>query len=65
MLMKTNTRSLLSPLDTVRREETGFDFKAYMQQKVNTVNRALDAAIELKEPKKIHEAMRYTLLASG
>ncbi|XP_022634843.1 heterodimeric geranylgeranyl pyrophosphate synthase large subunit 1, chloroplastic-like [Vigna radiata var. radiata] len=65
MLMKRNTRSLLSPPDTVRREEIGFDFKAYMQHKINTVNRALDAAIELKEPKNIHEAMRYTLLAGG
>lgn len=60
MLKKTNTRSVLSPLfytqsvNTVRREEIEFDFKAYMLQKVNTVNRALDAAIELREPKKLH-----------
>jgi len=69
--MKTHTRSLLSPLfhtrpvNTVRRQEIDFDFKAYMLQKVNTVNRALDAAIELREPKNIHEAMRYSLLAGG
>jgi len=69
--MKTHTRSLLSPLfhtrsvNTVRRQEIEFDFKAYMLQKINTVNRALDAAIELREPKNIHEAMRYTLLAGG
>ena len=42
-----------------------FDFKAYMLDKINTVNRALDAAVALREPRKLHEAMRYTLLAGG
>lgn len=36
-----------------------------MLQKANTINQALDAAIALKEPEKIHEAMRYSLLAGG
>ncbi|TKY70484.1 Geranylgeranyl pyrophosphate synthase [Spatholobus suberectus] len=55
--------------DTVRTEEIegppNFDFKAYMFNKVSTVNQALEAAIVLKKPEKIHEAMRYTLLAGG
>ncbi|XP_003554194.2 geranylgeranyl pyrophosphate synthase, chloroplastic-like [Glycine soja] len=46
-------------------ERPNFDFKAYMLDKINTVNRALDAAVALREPRKLHEAMRYTLLAGG
>nr|KYP66716.1 hypothetical protein KK1_013022 [Cajanus cajan] len=42
-----------------------FDFKAYMLHKANTVNQALDAAIALRDPEKIHQAMRYSLLAGG
>ncbi|KAG5241287.1 GERANYLGERANYL PYROPHOSPHATE SYNTHASE CHLOROPLASTIC-LIKE [Salix viminalis] len=42
-----------------------FDFKSYMLQKANSVNKALDAAVTLKEPAKIHESMRYSLLAGG
>ncbi|KAH8503505.1 hypothetical protein Peur_067242 [Populus x canadensis] len=42
-----------------------FDFKSYMLQKANSVNKALDAAVSLKEPAKIHESMRYSLLAGG
>ncbi|KAJ8647601.1 hypothetical protein MRB53_000624 [Persea americana] len=44
---------------------SGFDFKSYMLQKANSVNQVLDRAVALKDPKKIHEAMRYSLLASG
>lgn len=44
---------------------SGFDFKSYMLQKANSVNQALDRAVALKDPKKIHEAMRYSLLAGG
>ncbi|PIA52528.1 hypothetical protein AQUCO_01000420v1 [Aquilegia coerulea] len=46
-------------------KEMSFDFKAYMLQKGNFVNQALDNAVTLKEPQKIHEAMRYSLLAGG
>ncbi|XP_043709431.1 geranylgeranyl pyrophosphate synthase, chloroplastic-like [Telopea speciosissima] len=45
--------------------ETGFNFKAYMLQKGASVNQALDAAVSLRDPLKIHEAMRYSLLAGG
>ncbi|XP_057763435.1 geranylgeranyl pyrophosphate synthase, chloroplastic-like [Arachis stenosperma] len=44
---------------------TTFDFTAYMLRKADTVNKALDAAIAMKEPEKIYEAMRYSLLAGG
>ncbi|KAI3865779.1 hypothetical protein MKW92_045137 [Papaver armeniacum] len=42
-----------------------FDFDTYMYQKVNAVNEALEKSISVKEPVKIHEAMRYSLLAGG
>ncbi|KAJ6738567.1 FARNESYL DIPHOSPHATE SYNTHASE [Salix koriyanagi] len=42
-----------------------FDFKEYMIAKANRVNKALDEAIPLQHPQKIHEAMRYSLLAGG
>lgn len=42
-----------------------FDFKAYMAEKVELVNRALDEAIPVKEPLRINESMRYSLLAGG
>ncbi|RZC25847.1 Geranylgeranyl pyrophosphate synthase, chloroplastic [Glycine soja] len=36
-----------------------------MIAKAHTVNQALDTAIALRDPHKIHEAMRYSLLAGG
>ncbi|TYH49043.1 hypothetical protein ES332_D10G109700v1 [Gossypium tomentosum] len=42
-----------------------FDFKSFMVDKVNAVNQALDSAVPLRDPVKIHEAMRYSLLAGG
>nr|ABD92926.2 geranylgeranyl diphosphate synthase [Stevia rebaudiana] len=45
--------------------ETPFNFDSYMLEKVNMVNEALDASVPLKDPIKIHESMRYSLLAGG
>ncbi|KAL3640446.1 Geranylgeranyl pyrophosphate synthase [Castilleja foliolosa] len=42
-----------------------FDFKQYMLQKAISVNKALETAVSLREPLKIHESMRYSLLAGG
>uniref|UniRef100_A0A5B6ZV75 Putative geranyl diphosphate synthase large subunit n=1 Tax=Davidia involucrata TaxID=16924 RepID=A0A5B6ZV75_DAVIN len=42
-----------------------FNFKAYMLQKANSVNQALDEAVSLRDPQRIHESMRYSLLAGG
>ncbi|KAM7515839.1 hypothetical protein LguiA_005422 [Lonicera macranthoides] len=42
-----------------------FKFDEYMEQKAKLVNKALDEAIPLRNPVKIHEAMRYSLLAGG
>lgn len=38
---------------------------SYILRKAESVNRALDSAVPLREPLKIHEAMRYSLLAGG
>ncbi|KAM7524192.1 hypothetical protein LguiA_014094 [Lonicera macranthoides] len=46
-------------------EQTQFDFKSYMVQKANSVNQALNDAVSVREPIKIHESMRYSLLAGG
>nr|AIY24421.1 ggpps protein [Jasminum sambac] len=42
-----------------------FNFKGYMLEKANSVNKALEQAVSLQEPLKIHESMRYSLLAGG
>ncbi|KAI3462518.1 hypothetical protein Pfo_019181 [Paulownia fortunei] len=42
-----------------------FDFKTYMLEKASSVNKALEDAVLLREPLKIHESMRYSLLAGG
>ncbi|KAI8553144.1 hypothetical protein RHMOL_Rhmol06G0322100 [Rhododendron molle] len=42
-----------------------FNFKEYMLRKANSVNQSLDAAVPLRDPIKIHESMRYSLLAGG
>lgn len=36
-----------------------------MVRKANSVNQSLDAAVPLRDPIKIHESMRYSLLAGG
>ncbi|KAK2652454.1 hypothetical protein Ddye_012310 [Dipteronia dyeriana] len=40
-----------------------FKFEEYMLMKANHVNKALEEAVPLRNPIKIHEAMRYSLLA--
>ncbi|XP_037492390.1 geranylgeranyl pyrophosphate synthase, chloroplastic-like isoform X4 [Jatropha curcas] len=42
-----------------------FPFEEYMVLKANNVNEALDKAVPLNHPLKIHAAMRYSLLAGG
>lgn len=60
--------AVLTKEDTVETEEKEkplFNFKSYMVNKATTVNKALDDAVSLRHPTKIHEAMRYSLLAGG
>ncbi|KAK9272332.1 hypothetical protein L1049_002703 [Liquidambar formosana] len=42
-----------------------FRFDEYMVMKAKRVNRALEEAVPLQHPAKIHESMRYSLLAGG
>ncbi|XP_002968643.2 geranylgeranyl pyrophosphate synthase, chloroplastic [Selaginella moellendorffii] len=45
--------------------ESSFDLQSYLQFKGVAVNAALDEALPMRYPDKIHEAMRYSLLAGG
>ena len=45
--------------------EAPFDLSAYLQERQNLVEAALDSAIPVIYPEKIYEAMRYSLLAGG
>ncbi|CAN7016235.1 unnamed protein product [Brassica rapa subsp. trilocularis] len=38
---------------------------SYILLKADSVNKALESAVALRQPLKIHEAMRYSLLAGG
>ncbi|KAK7252890.1 hypothetical protein RIF29_37147 [Crotalaria pallida] len=62
--------SVLTKQSTVTVQEepdkkTAFDFNAYVLEKADTINKALDAAVALREPETIQGAMRYSLLAGG
>ncbi|KAJ0780019.1 putative geranylgeranyl diphosphate synthase [Helianthus annuus] len=52
-------------LEPLRIPKTSFKFDTYMTKKAKLVNDALEQAVPLQEPLKIHEAMRYSLLAGG
>ncbi|KAG8390028.1 hypothetical protein BUALT_Bualt01G0040600 [Buddleja alternifolia] len=53
------------PVFTTTEEEKIFNFVDYVAEKVIQVNEALDDAVPLKYPHRIHEAMRYSLFAGG
>lgn len=42
-----------------------FDLKAYLSQRQELVEAAIDRAFPVTYPEKIHEAMRYSMLAGG
>lgn len=42
-----------------------FNFAQYMENKANTVNEALDAAVPMAYPETVHDSIRYSLLAGG
>lgn len=58
-----------NPLSALTKDHTDvslkLDFKSYVMEKAASVNKALEGAVLLKEPLKIHESMRYSLLAGG
>lgn len=61
----TISSSLVTKEDNNLKSTSSFDFMSYILRKADSVNRALDSAVPLREPLKIHEAMRYSLLAGG
>ncbi|KAJ6838712.1 putative geranylgeranyl pyrophosphate synthase 7, chloroplastic [Iris pallida] len=56
-------RRLPASAAAAARSEEYFSLREYMSAKVERVNKALDEAVPLRPPQKIHEAMRYSLLA--
>ncbi|KAK9940085.1 hypothetical protein M0R45_016760 [Rubus argutus] len=48
-----------------KNRQSALQFKTYMVPKAKFVNQALDAAVSLKDPITIHEAMQYSLLVGG
>ncbi|KAL1215980.1 Geranylgeranyl pyrophosphate synthase 7 [Cardamine amara subsp. amara] len=63
VVTKEDSNSIIHEDD--EEENLKFDFMSYMIGKADSVNKALDSAVSLREPIKIHEAMRYSLLAGG
>nr|AEZ55682.1 geranylgeranyl diphosphate synthase 2 [Salvia miltiorrhiza] len=59
-----------TPTSSIEMQQTlkispNFKFEEYMASKAKKVNTALDDAVPLQNPLKIHQAMRYSLLAGG
>ncbi|KAL1566781.1 geranylgeranyl pyrophosphate synthase, chloroplastic-like [Salvia divinorum] len=61
----TNATKTSSPSLQETLVSPNFKFEEYMKSKAKKVNKALDDAVPLQNPLKIHEAMRYSLLAGG
>ncbi|VVB10005.1 unnamed protein product [Arabis nemorensis] len=57
--------SIITTKEENLKSSSSFDFMSYIINKAESVNKALDLAVPLREPLKIHEAMRYSLLAGG
>ncbi|GAA0167059.1 acyltransferase [Lithospermum erythrorhizon] len=60
-----STNGEQASIQNEEKAHTKFNFEEYMFEKADSVNKALDEAVMLREPLKIHEAMRYSLLAGG
>ncbi|GMY10689.1 geranylgeranyl pyrophosphate synthase, chloroplastic-like [Fagus crenata] len=63
--------TLFDSAETLKQEQQdsnskpAFSFETFMTQKTKSINQALDAAVSLKEPRSLHEAMRYSLFPGG
>ncbi|XP_012077802.1 geranylgeranyl pyrophosphate synthase, chloroplastic-like [Jatropha curcas] len=72
-VVSNSSSSVTQPLETTLKSVSfspkiplpDFPFEQYMAIKAKNVNKAIDEAIPLQHPLKIHEAMRYSLLAGG
>ncbi|KAL2246682.1 UNVERIFIED_CONTAM: Geranylgeranyl pyrophosphate synthase, chloroplastic [Sesamum indicum] len=57
--------SISLPLSPQTNRLPNFHFQEYMKTKANKINIVLDASVPLQNPIKIHESIRYSLLAGG
>ncbi|MBW4628589.1 MAG: polyprenyl synthetase family protein [Brasilonema octagenarum HA4186-MV1] len=46
-------------------QQAKFDLRAYLKERQNLCEAALDKSISIRYPEKIYEAMRYSLMAGG
>lgn len=53
------------PDSTTVKAKPSFDFNAYMKERAQIIDAALDKSVPLQYPEVINEAMRYSLLAGG
>ncbi|KAH7288383.1 hypothetical protein KP509_31G024700 [Ceratopteris richardii] len=60
-----SSETVIQELAAADPKATHFNFMSYMKDKASHVNAALDLAVPLVYPTKIHESMRYSLLAGG
>ncbi|XP_073000173.1 geranylgeranyl pyrophosphate synthase, chloroplastic-like [Typha latifolia] len=63
LLLKNNSKAITKCVLTQTIKQ--FNLEEYMTAKARRVNVALDEAIPLRHPRRIHESMRYSLLAGG
>ena len=61
----SNTNVQLLNLQEETKKGIGFNFNKYMLAKEMEMNKALDRVVPLRYPEKLHESMRYSLLAGG
>eukprot|EP00249_Psilotum_nudum_P008813 c21521_g1_i1 orf=551-1675(-) len=64
-LMSVRSSVLTERMPQLSEVGSSFDFDQYMYRKALAVNKALESAVPLRYPGKIHESMRYSLLAGG
>ncbi|KAI5675562.1 hypothetical protein M9H77_06512 [Catharanthus roseus] len=70
--LMTNGRSLFIPNSRTQFykpvrciHESEFNFNTYRLEKLKSINKVLEATIPLKEPSKLYEAIRYSVLSDG
>ncbi|RWW22690.1 hypothetical protein GW17_00013089 [Ensete ventricosum] len=64
-LRSASTRLHDGPIGQAEAAADRFDLKAYMADKARRVDAALDRAVPLRYPERLHESMRYSLLRDG
>lgn len=55
----------MRPDSTTVKAKPSFDFNAYMKDRAQLIDAALDKSVPVQYPEVINEAMRYSLLAGA